>query len=138
MKFLVVLSFFIVSACAETLPAKSPPLPPSADALNGTWDVAMLYAPDKPPSATVMELNVSPDGVLTGSFYDSPFEEAEYSVRGTVIAFGAVTSDGNAPYAHSGRLVDGKIEGQTLSFGRDFLMIWTAKRRDDRPVAQDK
>jgi hypothetical protein len=138
MKFLAVLSLAIVSACTVTQPAKVPVMTPSPSALNGTWDVAMLYAPDKPPSATVMELNLSPDGVLSGSFYDSPFEEAEYSVRGNVIAFGSVTSDGNAPYAHSGRLVDGKIEGQTLSFGRDFLMIWTATRREDRPVAENK
>tara|TARA_R110001606_G_scaffold307733_2_gene454709 strand:+ start:657 stop:1073 length:417 start_codon:yes stop_codon:yes gene_type:complete len=138
MKFLAALSLVILAACAGTPSATAPIIPPSPNALNGTWDVAMLYAPDQPPSATVMELSLSPDGVLTGSFYESPFEEAEYSVRGNVIAFGAVTSDGKAPYAHSGRLVDGKIEGQTLSFGRDFLMIWTATRRDDRPVAENK
>tara|TARA_R110002110_G_scaffold264228_1_gene479955 strand:- start:133 stop:549 length:417 start_codon:yes stop_codon:yes gene_type:complete len=138
MKFLAALSLVILAACAATSPAKAPIMARSPNALSGTWDVAMLYAPDTPPSETVMELNLSPDGVLTGSFYGSPFEEAEFSVRGNVIAFGSVTSDSNAPYAHSGRLVDGKIEGQTLSFGRDFLMIWTATRREDRPVARNK
>jgi hypothetical protein len=40
-----------------------------------------------------------------------------------------VTTDGSAPYSYSGRLIEGKIEGQTLSKVRDFLMIWVATRR---------
>ena len=78
-----------------------------------------------------MELAVDADGKLTGSFYGSAFLEAEYAVRGNTLAFGLVTTDAEAPYSHSGRLVNGRIEGQTLSQGRDFLMIWEAIRRTD-------
>ena len=134
MKRAVPLLALLLAACA-TSPA---PVAPAADAaaaplqatnLDGTWDVTMFWSPTEPPSSTVMELNVASDGKLTGSFYGSDFLEAEYSLRGDTLAFGSVTTDGEAPYSHSGRLVNGRIEGQTLSQGRDFLMIWVADRR---------
>ena len=102
----------------------------SANALNGTWDVTLYFSQAAPPSSTVMVINVENDSALSGSFYQSDFLEAEYSIRNGVIAFAAVTEDGSAPYNTSGRYVDGKIEGQTHSLGRDFLMIWTATRRE--------
>jgi len=121
----------------------APPAPPAEVAvpaiapkdLNGTWDVTMFWSPTEPPSSTVMVLNVAEDGKLTGSFYSSEFLEAEYSLRGETLAFASVTTDGEAPYSHSGRLVNGRIEGQTLSQGRDFLMIWVATRREEAAPA---
>jgi hypothetical protein len=129
--------FLVLSLAACATPAE--PSSPTAEIkaalkptdLNGIWDVEMFYSPTEPPSTTVMELTAGESGALSGSFYQSEFEEAEYSLRGSALAFGAVTSDGSAPYSHSGRLVDGKIEGQTLSHGRDFLMIWVATRREE-------
>lgn len=131
MKILGAALVLLLAACAT--PAAEAPAALRPTDLNGTWDVAMFYSPTEPPSATVMELTAGENGALSGSFYQSEFEEAEYSLRGTTLAFGAVTSDGSAPYSHSGRLVDGKIEGQTLSHGRDFLMIWVATRREETP-----
>ncbi len=124
-----------LAACAT--PAAPPPAALKPSDLNGTWDVAMFYSPDEPPSSTVLELQVGDAGALTGSFYQSAFEDAEYAMRGSTLAFGAVTTDGTAPYSHSGRLVDGKIEGQTLSHGRDFLMIWVATRRGETAPATE-
>lgn len=89
----------------------------------------MFWSATEPPSSTVMVLAAAPPNKVTGSFYQSDFLEGEYSLRGDTLAFGSVTTDGDALYSHSGRLVDGKIEGQTLSHGRDFLMIWVATRR---------
>jgi hypothetical protein len=120
----IALVLFAVSACATTQPA-----PPAPGQLSGTWDVSLQYSATEPQSSTVMVLNVSAAGTLTGTFYDSPFEDAEFSLRGKTLAFGAVTSDGKAAYNHSGRLVGDRIEGQTHSLGRDFLMIWTATRQ---------
>ena len=134
MKPMLALIALLLAACATPASTTAPVTEPAAAALkpldlNGTWDVTMFWSPTEPPSSTVMVLNVSEDGKLTGSFYESDFLEAEYSLRGDTLAFGSVTTDGTAPYSHSGRLVDGKIEGQTLSQGRDFLMIWVATRR---------
>jgi hypothetical protein len=124
----------LLTACATPPAPAAPVSEPAATVLqpsdlNGIWDVTLFWSPTEPPSSTVMVLNVAEGGELTGSFYGSDFLEAEYSLRGDTLAFGSVTTDGEAPYSHSGRLVDGKIEGQTLSQGRDFLMIWVAARR---------
>lgn len=138
MKVAALLVALLVAACATSPEAAPVPAPAQlADMgvslepsdLNGTWDVTLFWSPTEPPSATVMVLNVDEAGVLSGSFYDSEFVQAQYSLRGETLAFGSVTTDGSAPYSHSGRLIDGKIEGQTLSQGRDFLMIWVATRR---------
>ena len=134
MKALIPLAALLLAACAtppapaaETPPAEAATLAPSA--LDGTWDVTMFWSATEPPSSTVMVLKTGADNKVTGSFYESEFLEGEYSLRGDTLAFGSVTTDGAAPYSHSGRYVDGKIEGQTLSHGRDFLMIWVAARR---------
>ena len=134
MKSFVALVAVLLAACATPPAPAAPVSEPAATALqasdlNGTWDVTLFWSPTEPPSSTVMVLNVAEGGELTGSFYGSDFLEAEYSLRGDTLAFGSVTTDGEAPYSHSGHLVDGKIEGQTLSQGRDFLMIWVAARR---------
>lgn len=136
MKAVAAFAALLLTACAT--PAATPPSAAEVSApaiapkdLNGTWDVTMFWSPTEPPSSTVMVLNVAEDGKLTGSFYESEFLEAEYSLRGNTLAFGSVTTDGEAPYSHSGRLVNGRIEGQTLSQGRDFLMIWVATRREE-------
>ena len=141
MKLLYPVAALLLAACATPAAPAAPaaeiaaPAPAPTD-LNGTWDVTMFWSPTEPPSSTVMVLDVAADGKLTGSFYDSEFLEAEYSLRGETLAFGSVTTDGTAPYSHSGRLVNGRIEGQTLSQGRDFLMIWVATRRaEETPAA---
>ena len=103
----------------------------SADDLIGTWDVALYFSVDSPPSATVMEIgSAGADGTLTGSFYASAFEVGRYTVREGAVVISVITSDGSGPYATSGRLVaPGQVEGQTLSTGRGFLMAWTATKR---------
>jgi hypothetical protein len=135
MKFLLPITALMLAACATPAGEVAARALRPAD-LNGTWDVALFFSSSEPPSATEMVLNAAEDGALSGSFYGSPFEEAEYSLIGDTLAFGSVTSDGAAPYSHSGRLVGGKIEGQTLSHGRDFLMTWVATRRADAVPAE--
>jgi hypothetical protein len=100
--------------------------------LSGTWDVALYFSADAPPSATVMVLTPAADGSLAGSFYGTSFDVGRVAERRGAVAFTATTADNSGPYLHSGRLTgEGRIEGQTLSVGRDFLMIWTATRREE-------
>ena len=98
--------------------------------LVGTWRVALYFSPNDPPSETVMEItDVTEAGTLLGSFYQSAFESARATRRDGAIIIAATTSDGSGPYTTSGRLVaPDRIEGQTLSVGRDFLMAWTATK----------
>lgn len=141
MKFLYSFAAFLLAACAtaaapfSTAADTAVPVLAASD-LDGTWDVNMFWSPTELPSSTLMVLSAGPDNEISGSFYGSSFLEGEYSQRGDTLAFGSVTTDGQAPYSHSGRLADGRIEGQTLSHGRDFLMIWVATRRvEDAPPA---
>lgn len=126
-------TLLIVTACATPPPPTSPAVdtPRTAQDLLGTWDVALYFSPDSPPSATVMEIEaVNPDGTLGGTFYSSAFELGRFTKRGEAIVISVITSDGSGPYATSGRLVaPNQIEGQTLSSGRDFLMTWSATKR---------
>lgn len=126
-----------ISACSSVpSPSTAPeaaPTAPVAEDLIGTWDVALYFSPDSPPSATVMEISaVNTNGTLTGTFYQSAFETGRYTTRDGEVIISVVTSDGSAPYATSGRLsTDGAIEGQTLSLGRDFLMAWSATKAEE-------
>ncbi len=96
----------------------------------GTWDVSLFFSAEAPPSATVMVLDPQADGTLQGSFYGTPFDLGRISERQGAVAFIATTQDNSGDYITTGRLTpDGRIEGQTLSVGRDFLMLWSAERR---------
>lgn len=128
------LAAFALAGCAiAPAPADLKPAGLQATDLLGTWDVEIYYSETEPPSSTELVITQAADGKLKGSFYQSEFQAANYSIRRGVLAFGATTTDGTAPYSHSGRLVEvgdtRVIEGQTLSSGRSFLMIWTARKR---------
>ncbi len=127
---LTIVAALSLSACATPpAPASVPDL--TTQDLLGTWDVALYFSPDSPPSATLMEIDaVNEDGTLNGRFYGTDFEIGRYTPRDNAIIISAITSDGSGPYATSGRLVaPDRVEGQTLSTGRDFLMAWSATKR---------
>lgn len=105
-----------------------------ADLLLGTWDVSLFYSAEAPPSSTVMVFSKITDEGVTGSFYGTSFSTAQVTVRKGAVVFGAVTADGTGPYYHAGRLTEeGRIVGQTLSIGRNFVMAWEATKRVSEP-----
>lgn len=106
------------------------PAPTIAD-LEGEWSVALYYAAEQPPSTTTMVVQIDDDGRLGGLFYGSDFEAVQTTIRFDTPTIAAVTSDGSGVYFHSARLIDGRLEGQTFSVGRDVLMMWTAERTHD-------
>ncbi|HEU4537681.1 MAG TPA: hypothetical protein VFS00_26355 [Polyangiaceae bacterium] len=115
--------FFAALALASPAGAASP------GDLAGDWVVDLRSKLDAPAYTKAMLLTVAADGAVTGSFYDSTIEagRAAVSKGRTCVAFR--TSDGKAPYHSSGCLVGERIEGQTWSEGRNFLMTWTAVRK---------
>ena len=119
--------FFISASVMVEAHVQDPPPHP----LIGTWDVALYFSEEAPPSATIMEIESVVEGVPVGTFYGSAFEEARVITRDNMIIFTMTTSDNSGAYIHSGRLIDGEMDGQTLSVGRDFLMPWTAEVRTD-------
>ena len=127
-----------LSACAPQLTSPKEAEVLSSDSLVGTWDVALYFSPDSPPSATVMEVTAAlEDGTLEGSFYQSPFELGRYVIKDDQLIISVVTSDGSGRYQTSGRLsASGLFIGQTHSIGREFLMPWTAERQSAQPQTE--
>jgi hypothetical protein len=118
--------FAMIASCAHVAP---PPVPP-ASALIGTWDVSLKYDPNAAPSKTEMVITQTDNGALVGTFYGTPMEVGRVTSVGTSWVIGARTADLSGAYWHSGRLaLDGSIEGQTLSEGRNFLMTWRAVKK---------
>jgi len=116
----------LISAC---LPQQSQDCALSYRDAAGTWAVALYFDPPNPPSQTELVFKFDDEGEMSGSFYGSEFERSNGVLFENEYAFTAVTSDGTGPYIHSGRLkCDGKLYGQTLSEGRDFIMPWIATR----------
>jgi hypothetical protein len=120
----------LLAACA-TVPETNEPedieIQANAEDLIGNWDVSLFFSPTEAPSKTVMVVEAVEDGVLTGSFYGSPFLVARAIVNDDEVLFTAVTEDNSGRYIHSGELEDGEIEGTTFAVGRDFLMAWEAE-----------
>lgn len=137
---------FLLAGVSWAQPAKTGPVGAesvseaslSTSDLIGVWDVSLYFAPDQPPSATVMEISAVEDGAVTGAFYGSEFSSARATMHNGVVIFSAVTADGTGPYAHGMRMhAPDFIYGQTLSTGRDFVMAWEAKRREE-PAGKDE
>jgi|GEM_PF-5275725 len=134
---IVVATLLFIGCSPSTLPSGSdgPSVAETqavdSNALLGTWDVALYFDPNGPPSATELVINaVNDDGTLEGSFYQSPFEQGRYTQKDGALIISVVTSDGSGAYNTSGRLYpDGRFSGQTFSLGRGFLMPWTAGRQ---------
>lgn len=108
--------------------AEASEVPPTLEALVGTWKVSLHHSPTEPPSETTLVITDTTEGILTGTFYDTPFIKARAIVHDDEVLFSLVTADKSGEYLHSGELEDGSLEGQTHSVGRDFLMAWTAER----------
>ncbi|MEM9740772.1 MAG: hypothetical protein AAF829_12995 [Pseudomonadota bacterium] len=135
MKFAAALitSLIFTSACATAQEARDPAVldaEASAEDLIGQWDVSLFFSPNAPPSKTVLVIESVEDGVVTGSFYASPFLAARAIVRDGDVLFTATTEDGSGTYITQGGLKDGEIDGTTFALGRDFLMAWLAVPMD--------
>lgn len=102
--------------------------PTRAD-LTGQWQVDLRPAPDAAAYTQPMTLEITDDGSLVGSFYQTQFDNGEINDAWGDVVIGFATSDGSSNYAHSARmLTSDHIEGQTFSPERGFVMPWRATR----------
>jgi hypothetical protein len=136
MKYLCPHAALLLAACATPAAPASPAAEAAAPVLaasdpGAARDVTIYWSPTGPPSSAVMALSAAPDNKVISAFCQPDFLEGEYSLRGDTLAFAGVTAQGEALCSHSERFLEGQTEGQTLSHGRDLLMIWVAKRRTE-------
>ena len=108
--------------------ASAAAIAPDGAGLEGAWTVDLRPKPDAPAYLKPMLLRVSPEGVLSGEFYEHPIEDGRAGATNGRPCFAFRTSDLSGPYQTSGCLVGARIEGQTWSQGRRFVLTWTAQR----------
>lgn len=94
----------LLAACATVPEAEDIETEASAEDLIGEWDVSLFFSPGEAPSKTVMVVEAVEDGVLSGTFYGSPFLMARAIVNDDEVLFTAVTEDNSGRYIHSGEL----------------------------------
>jgi hypothetical protein len=100
---------------------------PTADDLVGTWRVDLRPTPDAEPYYQEFVVEAVDGETLVGSFYGTLIENARVNTDWSQVHFAFTTSDGSGVYSTSGVLVGAGLHGTTLSIGREFLAVWTAK-----------
>ena len=110
------------------LAAKAEEAPSSVAALEGEWRVDLRPAPDADPSFQTFAVKKVRERTFSGTFYGTKFKKGRINDAWGTLYFAFTTEDRRTEYHHSGRLVDGRLEGLTHAPGRDFLSVWTAER----------
>jgi hypothetical protein len=99
-----------------------------ASQLNGDWTLDLRPTNDAPAYIKTMKLDITLQGVVAGDFYDHVIDDGRaFDAKGRA-CFAFHTSDNTGPYQTSGCRVGDRIEGQSWSEGRRFLLTWTATR----------
>ena len=98
--------------------------------VDGTWVVDLRPTPDAPAYDVAMELKVR-DGRVVGTFYDTEIENGFANDTWGDLVVGFTTRDGSGVYYSTATLHDDVLRGSTLSVGRQFLAVWTARRNED-------
>ena len=119
----------VATAPAATTAPTPKPRPAAYALIEGTWTVDLRLSLDDPAYTQPMILQIAPDRIVTGSFYNSDIlaGRAGTAQGRSCVAFR--TTDGKGLYHSSACLVDGKMVGLTWSEGRDFVLPWTATRK---------
>lgn len=103
------------------------------DDIIGEWDISLYYSKLAPPSSTKLVVSGVENGVLSGTFYGSPFIKGRITTLENDVLFTVVTEDASGLYSTSGRLTSATtIAGQTLAHGREFLMPWQGVKQTAR------
>lgn len=128
MKSPIVLAIFVIALASFASNAQTH-RQVDASGLLGDWKVDLRPTPEA--SAYYSDFSVTKiDGKsLEGKFYGTEFTNGRINIDWGAVYFAFTTSDGSGTYFHSGVLRDGKLEGLSLSTGREFLAVWTAKRK---------
>ena len=112
-------------AAAVALAALIQSVAPAPQALNGAWNVDLSSDPAE-PYIKPMNLALTPDGVVTGDFYDSAIEAGRWKEQNGRLCVSFRTSDGVGPYHTAACLNGDKVDGQTWAEHRNFVFVWSA------------
>lgn len=127
---MLIVSLAVAAALAQTLPQSPHPAP---ETMAGAWTVDLSTNPAE-PYLKPMHLTLTPDGTLSGDFYESLIEAGRWKAQGGRLCIAFRTTDGVGPYHTAGCLVGDHIEGQTWAEHRNFVFLWDATREQATPL----
>lgn len=118
----------MLAITASPVAAQSTPDTSLAARLVGSWTVDLRPTPDAPAYDKEFVIETVTGRDFTGRFYDTPIENGKINADWGEVHLSFVSRDGSGPYNHAAVLKDGRMVGQSHSLGRDFLLVWRAKR----------
>ncbi|MEQ8410992.1 MAG: hypothetical protein RIC51_01345 [Erythrobacter sp.] len=98
--------------------------------VEGDWTVDLRLSLDDAPYSQPMEIRLSSDRKIRGSFYGSQIEAGRLGEAQGRSCIAFRTRDASGAYHHAACLVDDTLVGQSWSEGRDFVNPWTAERKE--------
>lgn len=101
--------------------------PADVQAMNGRWSVDLSVKADE-PYVKPMNLQLQPDGGVSGDFYDSTIEAGRWKKKGDRVCVSFRTTDGKGPYHTAACLTGTTVQGQTWAEHRNFVFLWSASR----------
>lgn len=116
-------------------PTRASSIAGDAEALVGKWIVDLRPTPDAPAHLKELIIESVEDGELEGRFYDTDFVDGRLNGDWGALRFAFCTADASGAYHTQGVLRGDRLEGTTMSVGRDFLAVWTAHRETPAGVA---
>jgi len=103
---------------------------PNQQDLVGQWRVDLRATPEAAPYYQELRIDSVKGDTLEGSFFGSRMEHGRLNTDWGTVYIAFVTQDGKGAVHHAGRLRRGKLEGTSLSLGREVLSVWRAERAE--------
>lgn len=123
----MIVALALAAASLSQPAAAAPAEPPARAALEGAWSVDLSTDPAA-PYRQPMEIAIDANGVVSGSFYNTPISSGRYGRNQGRQCIAFVTSDGMGDYQHSACLEGGRMLGQSWAEHRRFVLPWVAER----------
>lgn len=101
------------------------------DELPGTWSVDLRPTPDADPYLKTFTIDAIDGNRVTGSFYDTPFDDGVLNADWGTVVIAFTTSDSRTSYHHSAEIDGDQLVGRTHAPDRGFLSVWTGERASD-------
>jgi hypothetical protein len=128
MKKPFVFAVFVIFTCTS-LVAQADSTKNWATDFVGTWQIDLRPSPEAEPYLKNFIVSELKGKTFSGEFYETPFTEGKIHTNWGKLFFSFMTTDGKNSYFHSGTIENGKVQGQSYSPERAFVMPWFGMRK---------
>ncbi len=99
------------------------------NSLLGTLEIDLKPSPEAASYLKEFRISKYEEGILSGSFYDTPFKNGRINTAWGKVHFAFTTADNSGTYYHSGYLENNKLFGNSFSPARGFIMPWSGVKK---------